>query len=95
MKVKVSDTDFENSTTVFTFQWVAASGMCRNLLILNLACVIKYLFYFYVHVLLSFNRGIPPWDSANTLYIMREEVQGMLALKYMYIFTFFSTENLK
>ena len=30
--------------------------------------------------MVSYNRGIPPWDNANTLYIEREEIKGMLAL---------------
>lgn len=48
-------------------------------------------------ILFSVNRGIPPWDSANTLYIMREEVQGTPAAVLVFcticihIFTFFQT----
>lgn len=30
--------------------------------------------------MVSLKRGIPPWDNANTLYIEREEIQGMLAV---------------
>ena len=28
----------------------------------------------------AFNRGIPPWDSVNTLYIEREEITGIVNL---------------
>ena len=28
----------------------------------------------------AFNRGIPPWDTVNTLYIEREEITGIVYL---------------
>ena len=28
----------------------------------------------------TFNRGIPPWDTVNTLYIEREEITGIVNL---------------
>ena len=52
------------------------------------------MYYIIFQWLFSVNRGIPPWDSANTLYIMREEVQGKPAAVlrlcctiYVHIFT--------
>ena len=35
--------------------------------------------------MVSHHRGIPPLDNANTLYIEREEYDGMLATFVLYL----------